>query len=49
VDPIDPVCGSGQKHCPDSGCVDLGTDPKNCGECGKTCDNKSTCFNGLCQ
>jgi hypothetical protein len=33
-----------------SKCVDLYTDPDNCGACGKICDGvKQDCFNAVCQ
>jgi hypothetical protein len=34
--------------CCDLSCVDLQSDPLNCGSCGLTCVNGTACVNGLC-
>ena len=55
VRPVDPRCvrfATETMWC-DSGdagvCVDLQHDPRNCGACGRTCDNVRTeCFAGEC-
>src|SRR5687767_115473 len=31
------------------GCVDIGTDPANCGTCGGRCTGADTCVDGACQ
>jgi len=31
-----------------SGCVDLNSDPSNCGDCGRRCSAPFSCFDGLC-
>jgi len=36
------VCTNG------GGCVDLSSDPQNCGACGNSCGDKGTCENGQC-
>lgn len=47
-------CGSGSAcsepapDCCDEGCVDLQSDSRNCGECGKTCRYDEQCWNGAC-
>ncbi len=42
-----PMCNTGQRLC--SGvCVDVMTDPINCGQCGKPCDQGQVCAGGLC-
>jgi stigma-specific protein Stig1 len=35
----------GQRH----GCVDVNSDPKNCGMCGHACGRGQTCSNGVCR
>lgn len=30
-------------------CVDLRTDPSNCGSCGNTCSDQEACVSGVCQ
>jgi endo-1,4-beta-D-glucanase Y len=40
-------CSSSQLTCGDT-CVNAQTDPQNCGSCGKTCGNGSTCTAGSC-
>ena len=40
-------CSSGQLMCGDS-CVNVQTDPQNCGSCGKSCGNGSSCQGGSC-
>jgi hypothetical protein len=41
------VCPSGTTQC-DSHCVNLQTDPANCGSCGHMCQQNETCQNGMC-
>jgi hypothetical protein len=41
-------CPEGQTECA-GGCVDLSTDPDNCGRCGNLCSQGDTCVNGSCQ
>ncbi len=36
------VCCAGQP------CIDLQTNPLNCGTCGKVCDSSEVCSNGMC-
>ncbi len=47
-----PVCencdGPSDKCCNDL-CVDVSSDPANCGDCGKVCADKQICSNGVCQ
>ena len=38
-------CGAG----PNSGCLDLQTDKKNCGACGNACDDIESCFQETCK
>lgn len=40
------LCTSEQTRCGDA-CVDLATDPENCGTCGRTCPS-GDCRNGTC-
>jgi hypothetical protein len=40
-------CPAGRTRCGAS-CVDLGTDPGNCGTCGHTCDASEVCNEGRC-
>jgi hypothetical protein len=41
-------CPEGQTECAGA-CVDLSTDPNNCGQCGVQCPQGDTCVNGSCQ
>jgi hypothetical protein len=41
------VCDTGFDICGDA-CVDLQTDPDNCGECGETCSGGAECVAGEC-
>jgi hypothetical protein len=38
------ICGTGA----DAACVNLPTDPDNCGKCGTKCDSGATCVAGKC-
>lgn len=40
------TCTDGTEYC-DGACVDLGVDPENCGDCGKSCKGAS-CVEGQC-
>ena len=40
-------CGAGQADC-GAGCIDVLSDPANCGSCGKACPGGSACTNGEC-
>lgn len=40
-------CTDGKSLCADQ-CVDLSTDPENCGSCGRTCMGGRTCQSGSC-
>jgi hypothetical protein len=40
-------CQGGRKKC-GKRCVDVRTDPKNCGSCGRACPSGETCANGEC-
>ncbi len=40
-------CDFGEMAC-DNGCVDLGSDRNNCGDCGNTCDTDEQCDQGRC-
>ncbi|HEU0114300.1 MAG TPA: MXAN_6577-like cysteine-rich protein [Thermomicrobiales bacterium] len=42
-----PPCDSGLTRCA-AGCVNLASDPANCGACGTACAAGQTCFNGIC-
>ncbi|HET7091824.1 MAG TPA: MXAN_6577-like cysteine-rich protein, partial [Thermomicrobiales bacterium] len=42
-----PPCDPGLTRCA-SGCVNLGSDPANCGACGTVCGAGQVCFAGLC-
>jgi len=41
-------CPGGTADCNNS-CVDLDTDPQNCGACGDNCDVEQVCVNGNCE
>lgn len=43
----DCICGFGELKC-GTICVQAGTDPNNCGQCGLTCDAEDFCVNGGC-
>src|SRR5262249_51578818 len=43
-----PACTNGQSACA-SACVELESDPTNCGSCGHVCDSGLVCSNGACQ
>jgi endo-1,4-beta-D-glucanase Y len=45
--PVTTTCSSSQLTC-EGNCVNGQTDPQNCGSCGKTCGNGSTCEGGSC-
>jgi hypothetical protein len=42
-----PGCGSGRTRCGGK-CVNLSTDSKNCGKCGRRCSSGATCSNKKC-
>jgi len=42
------TCGAGQTSCGGT-CVDLSTDPTNCGACNATCTKAQHCVNGACR
>jgi hypothetical protein len=42
-----PACGGTSTCCP-AGCVNLQSDPLNCGNCGKPCAPGALCCNGIC-
>jgi hypothetical protein len=44
----DPGCGPGTNCCGSGQCVDLTTNPANCGACGVLCATGQTCLGGLC-
>jgi len=47
----DDRCGGGTMKCCNMQCVDGGSDPFNCGQCGKACSamhQSATCNNGVC-
>ena len=41
-------CGGDINRFCDGACVDLASNPANCGECGKTCDDHNTCTADAC-
>jgi hypothetical protein len=41
-------CATGLTSCGDAGCVDLRSDPSNCGACSNSCGAASTCSAGVC-
>jgi len=41
------TCGTGQELCGDI-CVNLSSDPQNCGECGSACPSGIPCVDGVC-
>ncbi|MGH2616987.1 MAG: hypothetical protein ACRDJC_17270, partial [Thermomicrobiales bacterium] len=41
-------CRGGTTRCPLVGCVNLNTDPQNCGRCGRECDAGEACRDGVC-
>jgi hypothetical protein len=41
------VCTDDQEECDDE-CVDLRSDPANCGECGESCSAGQRCLDGAC-
>jgi hypothetical protein len=47
VPPPSGGCPSGTAACP-GGCVDTGTDPRNCGNCGTRCQINASCEAGTC-
>jgi hypothetical protein len=45
-----PGCGPNLTRCPNRpGCVNLQSDPNNCGTCGTACPQGSSCRHGTCQ
>src|ERR1700733_1106513 len=40
-------CASPSRAC-NGGCVDVTTDPRNCGGCGTACDTGAQCCGGVC-
>jgi hypothetical protein len=40
-------CGAETNQC-NNACVDVLTDPRNCGGCGKACMPGQSCQNGTC-
>ena len=40
-------CSSPNRTC-NGACIDVTTDPANCGDCGRTCDSGSPCCGGIC-
>ncbi len=42
------VCGEGLACC-GGGCIDEGTDPDDCGSCGRACPGTEACIGGACQ
>jgi hypothetical protein len=47
VDSGPPACPTGQTSCGGT-CVDLSTNPSNCGTCGHACVSGSSCVSGAC-
>jgi Stigma-specific protein, Stig1 len=45
--PPSPSCANGTELC-EGICVNTGTDPRNCGSCGKRCQINATCDGGTC-
>ncbi|MBQ9394628.1 MAG: hypothetical protein IJU23_03795 [Proteobacteria bacterium] len=45
---VEEACKSGQKQCKGS-CVNVSSDPKNCGDCGHPCEDDETCKKGNCE
>lgn len=41
-------CPGGTIHCPGAVCVDLLSDPENCGACSMACGQGQTCWGGVC-
>ncbi|MCD6482906.1 MAG: hypothetical protein J7K83_01385, partial [Candidatus Aenigmarchaeota archaeon] len=41
-------CGFGEGCCSGVGCVDLSSDPDNCGSCGNSCDDGNVCTDDSC-
>lgn len=42
------TCCPFKNACCDGLCVDLSSDPNNCGSCGNVCAPQSCCWNGIC-
>ncbi|TML83091.1 MAG: hypothetical protein E6G07_01950, partial [Actinobacteria bacterium] len=42
------ACLSPRELCPDGSCLDLHTDPHNCGSCGHRCSSGHVCSKGRC-
>jgi hypothetical protein len=42
------LCNAGRSLC-SGACVNISTDDKNCGGCGKSCVGNRACFGGVCQ
>lgn len=47
-----PPCADGSMCCPSAlgryACIDISSDPQNCGSCGNECDPGETCSDGIC-